>query len=376
MSTYPYSEVFVDGGLQIPHKFMQFAHRNRSHASPGGFQTSWGCHDIKKSAKPQDRDRLLRAHGCGSLSRVQEVEDDLQRVARQTIGKMQEIIGVIDLGSQTDVPVVLKMKERKTIESQIALGITNYILHAVAKNAARTTLAGNVWEYARRSLLKRPPSVDIVWFKKQAWVWSDLANCSIGDSNGLHSCTTWQVLETDTFDQVTLSNASAETVIDTLHQLEELLPSSSKLSALLAQRVALYPSVGFDAAGTLDDATRPCETVTSQCKVHPQCGRVAAQMLVYPFSANRIYASTARAKVGTWLKSSFKPGAFDEHGYHSFCHAPGGAYCWTYTDCLHEMLKWLCSQTETHDCCPGQEAAVECGHDVNSPDCEVCRGSD
>jgi len=105
------------------------------------------------------------------------------------------------------------------------------------------------------------------------------------------------------------------------------------------------------------------------------CGRVAAQMLTYPFHGDKRYATSPLAKVSTWLGQRY--GAFDGDGYHSYCHSPGTAYCWSYTYCLEEMMKWLCSQNETAGaCCPSDPVATACSEDVNSPGCQICVPTD
>lgn len=98
-------------------------------------------------------------------------------------------------------------------------------------------------------------------------------------------------------------------------------------------------------------------------------------MIAYPFSGDKKYASAATAKIRTFWGQ--KNGQFDEDGFHNYCHVPGVAYCWSYTYCLEEMMKYLCSQPETAGvCCPDNQTAAACRDDVNGEECKVCLPTD
>jgi len=150
--------------------------------------------------------------------------------------------------------------------------------------------------------------------------------------------------------------------------------------ALAAQSSATYAAVGFDSPGVVDNGAWECENTTQVCEVHPKCGRIAAQMLQYPFAGHKKYASSWYDKATTYrqaatsgILSRTNRFYFDLDGYHGYCHSPGLAYCWSYTACLREMLNWLCSQPETSEqCCPNQEVRAACREDVNGQGCQVC----
>merc|ERR1712187_15011 len=150
--------------------------------------------------------------------------------------------------------------------------------------------------------------------------------------------------------------------------------------APIAQTPALYGAVGFDSAGVIDNSEWECENTTQICEVHPKCARIAAQMIQYPFAGDKKYASSWSDKISTYTDvaetgflSKFNSFKFDSDGYHGYCHSPGEGYCWSYTACLREMMKWLCSQSETAEhCCPSLEVRDACQNDVNSKECNVC----
>lgn len=148
---------------------------------------------------------------------------------------------------------------------------------------------------------------------------------------------------------------------------------------LLAQTPALYQSTDFSGAGVGEAgwAESGCHVPQNQksCAVQPQCARAATQMVSYPFGGFMGYAKGTAGKVRTWLSTSSwtQTSSFDKDGFHSYCHSPGEAYCWSYTFCVEEMMKWLCSQPETADaCCPNLATREACAIDVNSGACQVC----
>lgn len=139
----------------------------------------------------------------------------------------------------------------------------------------------------------------------------------------------------------------------------------------LAQTPSTFGAVGFDSPGTIDNSAWQCERVEATCKVHPTCGRIAAQMLAYPWGGHRKYSPDWLGRIVNWVNE--KVGSFDNDGFHSFCHTPGSGHCWSYTFCLEEMLKWLCHADETADhCCPNLIVREACKNSPNSNECQVC----
>eukprot|EP00929_Paragymnodinium_shiwhaense_P095254 TRINITY_DN56275_c0_g1_i1.p1 TRINITY_DN56275_c0_g1~~TRINITY_DN56275_c0_g1_i1.p1 ORF type:complete len:1176 (+),score=306.51 TRINITY_DN56275_c0_g1_i1:101-3628(+) len=256
--------------------------------------------------------------------------------------------------------VVVNLKLDREDRKHVNEDIFKWLAHTFQKYAAKVS-GDEKWSkwssLVSKSLTKTPPQVDSAtlwpWFQKQL----EAQNVTGPETEGAE----WQYgsIAEDSMvaAQHAILNASAELDPEDLFSL--------------GQMTATYGATGFDSPGVIDNSAWTCEWKERTCDVHPQCARIAAQMIAYPFAGDKKYAGKALAKIGTYVKSQW--GSFDADGYHSFCHSPGTAYCWSYTDCLREMMNWLCAQEETAGvCCPNAKVALQCRANVNGDGCDVC----
>lgn len=245
--------------------------------------------------------------------------------------------------------------------------LQDWVFHSLSKYASKS--GPDLWAAVRRSLLRTHPKVRLQAFADGKWEWSPKSKCRV-TGDGLHDCDSWNLTIPDHIKEIQIKDETLAMVLGAVEKVQEVANSSDW--ALLAQTPAVFAAVGFDKIGILDNGGWECGKVEARCAVQPQCARVAAQMLAYPFGGDKTYASSWTKKAQTFA-SNLWGGKFDSDGFHSSCHVPGGAYCWSYTDCLQEMLKWLCAQNETAgSCCPSAQVAYACREDVNGGGCNVC----
>mmetsp|Transcript_117592 Transcript_117592/g.379531 ORF Transcript_117592/g.379531 Transcript_117592/m.379531 type:complete len:922 (+) Transcript_117592:74-2839(+) len=281
--------------------------------------------------------------------------------------------------------VTIEAKEKsprrlmKGAEKSVIEELTNWVLHTTVKYSARE--AGDHGEVAKgvlKSLARTPPATTASVLSNDYWQQLDglgvpspfgSALCKGAAATDDLKCGNWTEDVKGYWEFARVVGPTLEAVTAAFEAaFQEMSP---KDVPILAMTPALYSAAGFDSPGVIDNGDWECEHQKAVCHVHPQCGRLAAQMLAYPFNSGaKKYASSSFDKVKTYIKSK---GTFDRHGFHSECHAPGLAYCWSYTTCLAEMMKWLCADAATAGhCCPNAKVAAACREDVNGEDCNVC----
>jgi hypothetical protein len=317
--------------------------------------------------------------GCLSLQGWGELGSVVNRVLDDRLSTLPKIY--FSIGNKT-VVITIDQGNRRGGQQKVHRGLrellVNWALHALSKYAARER-SDKFWAFAEASLRRAPPSIGV--FELSAPYWSQLSEQGIAspfDSrhwDGNSSLAEWSEEDEGYWSEARLSGETLDIMANAILEVHEhSLSRTAKQDGwkMLAQTPALYAAVGFDSAGVMDNGAWECEKTKATCQVHPQCGRIAAQMLSQSFGGAKKYAKDWGKRALTFVETSVS-GQFDEDGFHSFCHAPGAAYCHSYTNCLREMMKWLCSQDETAAaCCPSAFVRNECKKDVNGKGCDVC----
>jgi len=264
-----------------------------------------------------------------------------------------------------------KQGPRNKIARGIVTKISQWVLHCFTKYASR--LGPKWFDGAKASLRRTAPQVDA----------DDLTSNYVSQFEALglktpysremcpksgEECNDWNQTVPGFWSHGAVSGQSLEHIIGFIDQAKAMIQPGDW--RLMAQTAQVYGAAGFDSMGTIDNSNWDCEKVESRCEVHPSCARAAAQMLTYPWAGDKKYASSWGDKIKTWM---FSKGKFDKDGFHSYCHTQGEGYCWAYTDCIKEMMKWLCHDEATADrCCPSPFVRESCKKDVNSDNCKVC----
>jgi hypothetical protein len=376
------------GGGKISHTFMVFADQELpKHGKRGKAPKRKGCEELlqvisqtnagtKKYLKLQEQAASL---GCLSLEPWGAAESRIRKALQDELEQLMElnirfVSNATDLEDWTAVMRVSVRESRSQRSVQPALvteavveELLEWVLHALSKYASKS--GADLWAAVRSSLERTPPKIGLKAFDDGRWEWSRKGNCAAA-GDGLQDCSNWTYSIPDQIKEIQVQNETLAMILGAVEKVREI--ASAQDWTFLAQAPAVYAAAGFDKPGVLDNGGWECDRIDATCAVHPQCARVAAQMLAYPFGGDKKYASSWTAKATTFA-SGLWGGKFDPDGFHSSCHVPGGAYCWSYTDCLQEMLNWLCAQEETAGpCCPSAEVATACREDVNGAACKVC----
>jgi hypothetical protein len=253
--------------------------------------------------------------------------------------------------------------------------LIKWLSHTILKYAVK---AGHD-DWARlveRSLKKTPPQLDV--FDLSSPFWQQLVSQDVPNPyDSKHcpdrekpTCGDWERAWPEYWEYASINGPTLDAAINAVKNAHSQLQEGDW--RILGQTTAAYGASGFDAPGVVDNSDWECKRTVATCSVHPRCARAAAQMIAYPFTGNKPYASSWHTKAATYLRN--RSGSFDTDGYHNYCHTPDAAYCWSYTFCAEQMLNWLCSQEETAaHCCPSTEMAAICKADVNSEECRVCQ---
>lgn len=374
------------GGGNISHTFMVFADQELpKHGKHGKAPKRKGCVDLlqlisktnagtKKHLKLQEQAKSL---GCLSLEPWGAAESRIRQALQDEFEQLPElnIKFVSNAIDQEDLAAVMRVSVRESrggrsvpapVTQAVVEELLEWVIHALSKYASKS--GADLWPAVRHSLERTPPKIDLRAFDNR-WEWSPRGSCAAA-GDGLHDCSDWSYSIPDQIKEIQVLNETLAMILSTFDKVREAADVQDW--TFLAQAPAVYAAAGFDKPGVLDNGGWECDRVDARCAVHPQCARVAAQMIVYPFGGDKKYASSWTAKATTFA-SGLWGGKFDSDGFHSSCHVPGGAYCWSYTDCLQDMLNWLCAQEETAEaCCPSVEVATACREDVNGAGCKVC----
>ncbi|CAK0891069.1 unnamed protein product [Prorocentrum cordatum] len=376
------------GGGKIYHTFMVFADQELpKHGKRGKAPKRKGCGELlqimsqtsartKKYAKLQEQAASL---GCLSLEAVGAAESRILQALQDEFEKMSELSVrfVSNATGHEDQTAVMRVSARESRSSRsvsptpvtqaVVEELLDWVFHSLSKYASKS--GAGLWAAVRQSLERTPPKIGLKAFGDGRWEWSLRGSCAAA-GDGLQDCSNWTYSIPGNIKEIQVQNETLAIILSAVEEAREV--ASEQDWKLLAQAPAVYAAAGFDKPGILDNGGWECDRIEAKCEVHPQCARVAAQMLAYPFGGDKKYASSWTAKATTFA-SSLWGGKFDSDGFHSSCHVPGGAYCWSYTDCLQEMLNWLCAQEETAGpCCPNADVATACREDVNGAGCKVC----
>merc|ERR1719195_1391484 len=322
--------------------------------------------------------------GCLGMEKWGTVAPYIKSEFDEYLKKMDNLTVTLSKFSDTvrDVTIQINRQElhgrkarkrgpRNKIATGIVSKISDWVLHCLSKYASK---AGPNWpEGAKASLRRSPPAIDA----------DDLTQHYVSQFEALkiktpfsremcpknqEQCNDWNETIPGFWSHGTISGETLEDVIRFVDQAQAMIdPGDWRLLAQISQ---VWGATGFDSMGYNDNSDWDCEKVAATCEVHPSCARAAAQMLTSPWAGTKKYASSWGSKIKTYLGSK---GKFDEDGFHSYCHAEGEGYCWSYTDCIQEMMKWLCHDEATADrCCPNPWTKQVCKKDVNSDQCKVC----
>eukprot|EP00930_Biecheleria_cincta_P056617 TRINITY_DN42699_c0_g1_i1.p1 TRINITY_DN42699_c0_g1~~TRINITY_DN42699_c0_g1_i1.p1 ORF type:complete len:1098 (-),score=183.94 TRINITY_DN42699_c0_g1_i1:17-3310(-) len=392
------------GGKPISHTFMIFA--------GGDMPKRRGCEELAyrmadvfvelsprnpemkpKNKKARQQYAELRKQagllGCQHLVQWGATVSKAHEKIEQDISSMQSLhlnISYNAAGSRlVELDVHSESQERKTrrhrrMPRDVMSALSQWVMHSVTKYASRSPV--DMFQGVLKSLQTTNPRIDAFSLAQSYWKqlqdqgiaspFSDVLCKRNGDEHA-EACDEWNSSVPGYWASASITGQSLEHILKLVRDLEAAAAPDDW--RLLAQSSAAFAAVGFDGPGIVDNSDWKCDRVAATCSVHPTCGRVAAQMLAYPFGGDKKYASAPTSKIRTFFGQTL--GQFDGDGFHSYCHAPGTAYCWSYTYCLEEMMKYLCSQPETAGvCCPDAQAAEACRDDVNGDGCKVCLPTD
>lgn len=386
------------GGRPIVHTFMIFA--------GGEMPKRRGCEDLAlrmaeafvqlspRDPHMQPKDRIARQQysdlrkqagllGCQHLVQWGAIAAKVRQKIERNISHMQSLHFNITYNASSSRLVEIETGEGdfKKVPRNVMSALSNWVMHSLAKYASRSP--GDMFKGVLKSLQTTKPQVDAAILAYSYWKQlqeQDIQNpfsdalCKRDQEGYVQGeCAQWNSSVPGYWDSADLDAQSLEQVLSVVRDVEAAAgPNDWRL---LAQSSAAFAAAGFDSPGIQDNSDWKCDRVAATCSVHPTCGRVAAQMISYPFGGNKKYASTSISKIQTYFGQ--KKGKFDADGFHSYCHVPGTAYCWSYTYCLQEMMKYLCSQPETAGvCCPDVQTAEACRDNVNGDGCKVCLPTD
>eukprot|EP00931_Biecheleriopsis_adriatica_P086235 TRINITY_DN60947_c0_g1_i1.p1 TRINITY_DN60947_c0_g1~~TRINITY_DN60947_c0_g1_i1.p1 ORF type:complete len:1132 (-),score=226.49 TRINITY_DN60947_c0_g1_i1:59-3388(-) len=395
------------GGKAITHEFLIFAGGELPDRTPCQKLLRGLVKDFPSDAEARTKHvdsvwstdfRKVSALGCLGYEGLGQTGGEIYHDMQHALMKLREITFSIKLpvmagrvvapakadGTETYEEREVTVKVRRSPDEEfLARDIVRYMAHAVTKYSSK--LGDSVIDGAKASLRRNPPFFSAEQlsnpFRSQltaAGIPSPYTPDRCRYKHGVYECDDWNSKVPGYWYKARIAGKTLDAALDTLEAtLAKRRPGDL---ASIAQSPATYAAVGFDSPGVIDNGDWECQNTTQICEVHPKCGRIAAQMLQYPFAGNKQYASRWQDKVITYVQaaeagilSSLNNFYFDSDGYHGYCHSPGTAYCWSYTACLREMFNWLCSQPETSEqCCPNQEVRNACKKDVNDEGCNVC----
>lgn len=388
------------GGSPMVHTFMIFAGGDRPKRR-GCEDLAYRMADAFVQLSPRDpdlqpKDRTARQQyaefrkqagllGCQHLVQWGAIAAKVREKIERNISSMQSLHLNIAYSASSFRLVKIETtggegKFRK-MPRDVTTELSNWVMHALSKYASRSP--SDMYQDVLKSLQRTKPQIDATTIADPYWEQfqeQDIPNpfsdvlCKRDELGHIQGeCDEWNSSVPGYWAFASLDAQSLEQMLNIVRDVEATAgPDDWRL---LAQRSAAFAAVGFDGPGIQDNSEWKCDRVAATCSVHPTCGRVAAQMISYPFGGNKKYASTARTKMRTYFGQAGSK--FDADGFHSYCHVPGVAYCWSYTYCLEEMMKYLCSQPETAGvCCPDVHTAEACRDDVNGDECKVCLPTD
>eukprot|EP00928_Gymnodinium_smaydae_P011129 TRINITY_DN14146_c0_g1_i2.p1 TRINITY_DN14146_c0_g1~~TRINITY_DN14146_c0_g1_i2.p1 ORF type:complete len:732 (+),score=87.94 TRINITY_DN14146_c0_g1_i2:301-2196(+) len=335
-------------------------------------------------SKYKESAEVASALGCQNLELWGRVASSFRNAIRDVLSNVSMLTFRLEgrPGAKTNTVHLNLTNEfarfRKASESGILqTAIHAWILHCASKYAMRNA-ADDFWVDVLASLQRSPPLMSAHSLSAEYWeqLGAQGIVTPVDDNrceelpNGTRHCLDWEANFDGFWSVAVLADESVELLSAIVMQAAQ--QSSTGVWTIVAQNPVTYSAVGFDSPGVVDNSDWDCDQTDATCAVHPQCGRMAVQMLQYPFGGNNTYAHSWTRRAMTFMTSP--KGSFDADGFHDVCHVPGSAYCWTYTTCLQEMLKWLCHDAETADlCCPNDDVRKACYRDVNSDECgAVC----
>lgn len=175
----------------------------------------------------------------------------------------------------------------------------------------------------------------------------------------------------DHFRSTTVTSAALSTCMTTAH----LSPNDLLCWSALMGAPGLFTRSLFDHSSRVTEQKGLSKIKT--CPVPPVCGRLAIEKLHHFGSGVDFDMKLLR---GAWSARQVRKRwnwktLGDGHVVHEQCQVNpegrGKMVCWSYTECLAEMLKVVCR--EHSQCCPSERVRSACVENLGSRGCKICR---